>query len=334
MKKMLSAPVREIEATASSGRKALPHIELRHRKGDVLHSSPLGADVLSLNLAMGCAHRCAYCSARAYSTYPGDEAIALFDDTAERLDEELAGRRRKPRAVYVSPSTDPFPPLAAVQAETARVVEVLARHGVEAWLMTRGFIRPSAMHVLAARREFVRVTIGMTTLERRLQRLLEPWAAPPRLRLKQIGQLRQRGIAPRIAVEPIVPGLTDTRENLAELLAGLAHAGVRHITAGYMFLRQGIRANLVESLAPLGCDQFVLEAFSGGPTLDGDAVAPARYLPKAKRQRGYAALMALAVDHGITVRVCDITNPDFRPPRPLDVGPRQLLLPMFAAVTR
>ena len=39
---------------------------------------------------------------------------------------------------------------------------------------------------------------------------------------------------------------------------------------------------------------LVLEAFAGGPILSSGTIAPARYLPKARRQRGYAALMALA----------------------------------------
>ncbi|MCI0460304.1 MAG: hypothetical protein L0Z62_25405, partial [Gemmataceae bacterium] len=89
-------------------------------------------EVLGLNLARGCAHRCAFCSARAYLSYPGDELLELYSNTAERLEAELARRRHQPRAVYISPSTDPFPPLAEVQQETARVVEVLAAHGVEA----------------------------------------------------------------------------------------------------------------------------------------------------------------------------------------------------------
>ena len=43
-----------------------------------------------------------------------------------------------------------FPPIADVQGETARVVATLAERGVEAWLMTRGQIRPAALAVLAA----------------------------------------------------------------------------------------------------------------------------------------------------------------------------------------
>ena len=326
-------PALRLHTPAESDRKKLPRVMFCERKGAALHSSPLAPspEVLSLNVATGCGQRCAFCPARAYANYTGDDVVYLFRDNVRRLTEELARRQQKPRAVYVSPSTDPFPPLAEVQAETGRVVEALARHGVEAWLMTRGYIRPSALEVLAAHREHVKVTIGLTTTDRQLQRVLEPLAAPPRRRLRQIAQLCSLGIAMQVALEPLVPGLTDTRDNLGELLEALAALGVNRVTAGYLFLRQGIRNNLIQALQPFGWDEQVLSAFAGGPLLEAAGVAPARYLPKARRQRGYSALMALAAGLGITVHVSGVTNPDFRPPRRRDfrLAAVQRSLPMF-----
>jgi DNA repair photolyase len=268
-------------------------------------------DVLSLNLTQGCVQRCAFCSVRAHPAYQGDEVVTLYTDTAERLEAELSGRRKLPRAVYISPSTDPFPPVGAVQAQTARVIEVLARHRVEAWLLTRGWIRPSVHAVLAAHRDQVRITVGVTTLDRALQRLLEPLAAPPRLRLRQIASLIASGVRLQVALEPLVPGLTDTRANLEVVLEALAQAGVHHVSAGYLFLRSGIRTQLLKALEPHGWGALVCDAYTGGPILSAGSIAPAQYLPRARRQRGYAALMALAAGYGITVSVCSATNPDF-----------------------
>src|ERR1700682_1838248 len=108
--------------------RTLPRIERVVRKGPLLHPGPM-AEVLNLNLTLGCAHQCGFCSARAYPNYPGDEVVYLFTDIAGRLEKELSSRSQRPRAVLISPSTDPFPPLAEVQEETVRVVEVLARNG-------------------------------------------------------------------------------------------------------------------------------------------------------------------------------------------------------------
>jgi DNA repair photolyase len=332
----LSLPVVPDSHLRPSPGRRLPRVERVVRKGPVLHPSPTADqdDVLSLNLTRGCVQRCAFCSVRGHATYAGDDVVGLYEDTAVRLDSELSARRRLPRAVYVCPSTDPFPPHVEIQDEAARVVEVLAAHGVETWLMTRGFIRPAALRTLAANREKVRVTVGLTTLDRSLQRVLEPLAASPSLRLRQIARLRGLGIPVQVSLEPLVPGLTDTRINLTGLLQALAVAGVRHVSAGYLFLRDGIRDNLLRALEPLGCGEMVVAAFEGGPVLSSGQIQPARYLPKSRRQRSYAALMALAAEHGLTVSVNGATNPDFRSPRatPGDNQPRQRLLPLFASL--
>lgn len=326
------SPVLWLLGQQAASSKALPRVEHVERRGPVLHKSPLGesGEVLSLNLAAGCGHRCPFCFVRSYPTYPGDDVLRLYRKTAERLDEELSGRETKPWAVYVSPSTDPFPPLNDVQREATCVAATLTRHGVEAWFMTRGYVRPAALAALAQHRGSVRLTIGLTTLNRALQRVLEPLAAPPRLRLRQIAQMRKLGIKVQVALEPLVPGLTDTRGNFEEILAALAAVGVRHVSAGYLFLRNGIRERLEEALAPLGCDD-VLDEFGKGPVLQLDHAAPARYLPKSLRQRGYSALMALAARFGITVSVSKLANPDFGQPRTAQAKPRlrQLTLPMF-----
>jgi DNA repair photolyase len=303
----------------------VPRLEIIERKGPVLRPNPLSEgseEVLGLNVTTGCPHRCPFCFARAYPGYPGDDTVYLHAHLAEQVRAELRQRRKPPRAIYLCPSTDPFPPFAEVQAETCRVIETLAKEGVEAWIMTRGFIRPAAVEVLARHRKLVRVTVALTTLDRTMSRRLEPLAAPPRLRLKLVRQLVERGIQTQAAVDPLVPGLTDTHDNLAPLVDALAEAGVEHLTAGYLFLRHGIRDNLLKELGDLGdladseAATSILERYANGPVLPMGNTAPARHLPRAERQRGYALLTALAAGRGLSVNVSRVTNPDFRPPRP------------------
>jgi DNA repair photolyase len=173
--------------------------------------------------------------------------------------------------------------------------------------------------------------MGLTTLDRNLQRMLEPLAAPPGLRLRQIAQLRDLGIAFQVALEPLIPTVTDTRQNLVPLLEALARADVKQVLAGYEVLRSGTRDHLIRALGPHGLAEPVLEAFAGGPVFSTGRIDRPRYLPKARRQRGYAALIALAAGLGIAVRVSSATNPDFHMPKEADknAGSRPLLFPRF-----
>jgi DNA repair photolyase len=312
----------------------LPAITPPPERGHLLHPTPLGdaRHVLGMNLTRGCVHRCAFCCVRGSEHAATDDGL-LIEDAANRLDAELRALTVKPRAVFVGPGTDPFPPRNDVQHEAVRVVEVLARHGVQAWLMTRGFIRPPALDVLARHRKQVRVTVAFTTLDRSLQSLLEPGTAPPRLRLRQLRILRERDIPVQVSVDPLLPGITDTRENLVPLLAGLASVGIQQITAGYAFLRGGIGAALRRAFAGTAHAELLAEAYKGGPLLTAPGLAPARFLPQARRQRGYATLMALASEHGISVQISRISNPDFTPARPAP-EPRPRLLQLFLQAGR
>ncbi len=313
---------------------ALPRVVRVLRSGPALHPAAVSNDpeVLALNLARGCVHRCPFCSVRGSPYYGGGGEVFVYDGTESHLAAELDSRPRRPRAVFISPATDPFPPLAELQEETVRAVAVLAGRGVESWLMTRGQIRPAALAALAAHRLRVRVTVPLTTCDRKLQRLLEPWTASPRLRLRQIAALERLGVPVQVALEPLIPGVTDTRVNLAEVLAAVAACGVRRVSATYLFLREGIADNLFAALATRGLDGVVRDAFAGGPLLTAAGLGAARFLPRPRRQRGYGLLMSLASTYGITVSVCGLTNPDFGAPRP-PVAPakRRDRLPLFPA---
>jgi DNA repair photolyase len=316
----------------------LPRLVWVERQGPLLYLCPLGEadEVMSLNLARGSAYGYSFCSVPGNTSYPGQEELQAFTGTAERLDWELTFRRQKPRAVFLCPSSDPFPPFLDFQRETAKVVAVLARHGVQAWLMTRGFIRPAVLTALSEFPRTTRVTIGFTTLDSGRRRALEPLAAPPRLRLRQIKALRDRGFAVSVALEPLIPGATDTREDLLSLLNALAATGIRHISASYLFLRPGMRENLLTALKELGLPDTITEAYASGPMLAAPGESVARYLPKARRQHGYAALKALAAERGLTVSVSAVTNPDFPMARTpaVDDAPRRRLVPLFLQQTR
>jgi DNA repair photolyase len=257
----------------------------------------------------------------------------MYAGLPERLARELETRRRMPRAVFLSPSGDPFPPFLKLQQETVRVVQVLANHNVKAWLMTRGFIRPAVLNALDAYRSHVRFTVGLTTMDRALQRALEPLTAPPRLRLRQIRDLKERGFPVQAALEPLIPGITDTRKNLTPVLDSLAALGVSHIATSYLFLRPGIRDNLLAALELHNIPDTVTEAFDAGLMLTAPGLSAAWYLPRARRQRGYATVMALAAERGMSVSISSLTNPDLPAARSMSAhtAARQRLLPMFGA---
>ena len=77
----------------------------------------------------------------------------------------------------------------------------------------------------------------VTTLDRRLARILEFRAPTPELRLKALRTLRQAGIAAGVTVSPILPDITDDPANLEAVIAAARAHDAAHLFANVLFLK-------------------------------------------------------------------------------------------------
>jgi DNA repair photolyase len=87
----------------------------------------------------------------------------------------------------------------------------------------------------------VAVNISVTSLDRELQRVMEPRTSPPRARLDAISELHAAGIPVGVMVGPVIPGLTD--HEMPAILEAAGKAGAQF--AGHVVLR------LPRAVAPL-----------------------------------------------------------------------------------
>jgi DNA repair photolyase len=313
---LLALPTNGPESAANSSNPRslllgrVPHPEFVLQRGPYSNRP----EILSLELLRGCAHRCAFCPARAASDHPGDEAIYLYDGLAQRLAVELTARKQKPEAVIVGASTDPFQRVPEVVAETLAVVATLACHQVPAWLTTRGSMSPEMIEELAQHRDWLRITVSLASADAAIQNAVESGASSVEDRLHLISQLRFNEIPVEVSIDPLLANLTDSKDQLQAILEALAERGVRQVSAGYLVLRPGVREQIEREWAEHTWLEPLLSAYADGPMLrDGGQIS--KFLHKSKRQRGYALLMSLAANFGISVRVNGIDNPDFQPAR-------------------
>jgi DNA repair photolyase len=294
-------------------------ILLSSRKARVLVPSklPCMAGMPTVNLTAGCAHQCLYCYARGYRCYPGPGRVLLYGNLLEKLRCELDRRRRKPPAIHFSPASDLFQPVPEVLDLAYDVLELLLGRGIGVVLLTKGRIPKRHMDLLLAHAPLVRVEIGIITPERRLARLVEPGAASPKTRLRQIRELLAHGVATRARLDPILPGATDDPDALHALCAALAAVGVRELSASTLFLRPAVLGSLRNGLGRSRRLRRLLAAFEQGkrlvlPARPGFAGCPSPVLalPAARRRRIYDWLTAIAAQYAIAVHVCGCKNPD------------------------
>jgi DNA repair photolyase len=196
----------------------------------------------SINPYRGCEHGCVYCYARPTHCYLGHSAGLDFEtklyaktNAATLLERELADPRYRPRVIALGTNTDPYQPIERERRITRQILEVLARASHPVGIVTKSALVVRDIDLLApmAARRLAKVAISLTTLDRRLARVMEPRAAAPGKRLEAIRRLTRSGIPTTVMVAPVIPGLNDWE--IERILEAAHEAGARE--AGYVLLR-------------------------------------------------------------------------------------------------
>ncbi len=196
----------------------------------------------SINTYRGCEHGCIYCFARPSHAFLGlspglDFESRLFakPNAAQLLERELRKPGYKPRTIMLGANTDVYQPIERDRRITRQVLEVLSAFNHPVAMVTKSALVLRDLDILApmAAKGLVSVAISVTTLDRRIARLMEPRAATPQRRIETIKTLSDAGIPATVLVSPIIPFLTDAE--IERILDAATKAGATN--AGYILLR-------------------------------------------------------------------------------------------------
>jgi DNA repair photolyase len=211
----------------------------------------------SLNPYMGCAHRCTFCYVRAFEARadrPWDDrygsSIRVKTNVAQVLRRELARPSWRREPVAVGAATDPYQPAEGRYRLTRACIEAFAEAASPFSIITRGPLIVRDVDVLAeaARQARVSVTFSVPTLDEEIWRRTEPGTAPPRQRLRALARLVEAGVDAGVGMAPILPGLSDRPELLAEVVREARAAGATGIWANLLYLRPGTREHFLAAL--------------------------------------------------------------------------------------
>jgi len=210
-------------------------------------SSPRMPFTWTINPYRGCEFGCRYCYARYTHEFMGlsrwedfEEKIYVKRDAARILARELTPERLAGQSIALGTATDPYQPAERRYGVTRRLLAVMAAaRDLRLSIATKSDLVTRDIDLLRriAARSSLQVNLTVTTLDRRLARILEFRAPTPELRLKALRTLRQAGIAAGVTVSPILPEITDSPRNLdAVIAAARAHDAV-HLFANVLFLK-------------------------------------------------------------------------------------------------
>ena len=196
----------------------------------------------SINPYRGCEHGCIYCFARPTHAYLGlspgldfETKLLVKPDAAKLLEAELRKPSYQPQVIAMGTNTDPYQPIERDWRVTRSILQVLADFKNPVAIVTKSALIARDIDILApmAAEGLAKVALSITTLDRKLARLMEPRAATPERRLQTLRALSAAGIPTGVMTAPVIPALND--EEIESILAAAADAGA--VQAGYTLLR-------------------------------------------------------------------------------------------------
>ncbi len=202
----------------------------------------------SVNPYRGCEHGCIYCFARPTHAYMGlspglDFEAKLFakPDAAKLLERELAKPGYKVRPIAIGTNTDPYQPIEKEWRIMRQILEVLKAADHPVMIVTKSAMVMRDIDILApmAEKGLAKVGLSVTTLDRKLARLMEPRASTPAKRLEAIKALTEAGIPATVMMAPVIPALND--HEIERVLDAGKTAGASH--ASYVLLRLPIEVS-------------------------------------------------------------------------------------------
>ena len=219
----------------------------------------------SLNPYMGCAHRCTFCYVRAFelrADRPSDDrygrSIRVKVNVAAVLRAELSRPSWKHEAVAIGAATDPYQPAEGRYRLTRGCLEALRDAANPFSLITRNpmIVRDLDVLVEAASRSDVGIVFSVPTLDEEVWRRTEPGTPPPRKRLEALTTLVDAGLQVGVGMAPILPGISDSPEQLEEVVRAAREAGATGIWANLLYLKPGTREHFLQALARDWPDQL------------------------------------------------------------------------------
>src|SRR5256714_15118472 len=196
----------------------------------------------SINPYRGCEHGCIYCFARPTHEYLGFSAgldfesrIMMKPDAPRLLEAELSSPKWKPQLLMMSGVTDCYQPVERKLKITRDCLDVLAKFRNPVGILTKNRLVTRDIDILSelACDRCAVVNLSVTSLDPKLQQILEPRTSAPAARLDAVAQLRAAKIPVGVMVAPVIPGIND--HEIPAIIAACAKAGAQF--AGHVLLR-------------------------------------------------------------------------------------------------
>ncbi len=250
----------------------------------------------TVNPYRGCSHACNYCFARRTHTYLDLNAGRDFEreiivkvNVPEKLRAELARPSWKRDGVALGTNTDPYQWVESRYKLLPGIWEALRDHDTPGSLVTKS---PLALRDLSLLQDLAagpgfQAFMSVPTLDERAWRETEPHTPSPRGRIEAVRKLNEAGVPAGVLIAPLMPGVNDSPEEVAEIVRLADEAGATSIGAVALHLRGEVKDVFFEWLSerrPELLERYK-ELYAKGAYLPGDERKRLQALTRVPRRR-------------------------------------------------
>jgi DNA repair photolyase len=211
----------------------------------------------TINPYRGCSHACSFCFARSTHTYLDFNAGKDFEtkivvkvNAPRLLHKELRAKRWKGDLIAMGTATDPYQRAEGKYRLMRGILEELIAVHNPFSILTKGTLILRDMDLLqeAAEHSDVSTAFSIATLDETAWRKSEPGTPHPLKRIEAMAKLNAAGIPCGVLVAPILPGITDSPDQIRTVVEACIDAGATHVSPILLHLRPIVKDVYMEWL--------------------------------------------------------------------------------------
>ena len=207
---------------------------------------PWFLDDYTINAYSGCSFNCLYCYIRGskYGEHM-EEKTSVKINVLEVLDKQLAARAKKGQygIIVISSATDPYLQFEKDYELTRGILKLVLKYRFPVHIITKSDLVLRDIDLLAAINEQailpfdlvgrlpqkVIISFSFSTIDNEIGRIFEPGAPSPELRLNALKTVLKAGFLCGVSLMPLLPYITDTKEQLEKTFSTFSEIGVNYI---------------------------------------------------------------------------------------------------------
>lgn len=174
-----------------------------------------------MNVFRGCTHGCIYCDSRSkcYHIEHDFEDIEVKSNAPQLLEEALRKKRKK-CMIGTGAMCDPYMHIEMQINHTRKCLEIIDKYGFGLSIQTKSNRILRDLELLKSINEKSKCVVQMTltTYDENLCKIIEPAVCTTKERFEVLKIMRDNGIPTVVWLDPILPFINDTEENLKGIL--------------------------------------------------------------------------------------------------------------------